>query len=141
MAIRPALFDKKEGIAMSNAGIYLAAFLMGGLYCAIGQVFLMFWSPLVAPEHAMAATLLSMGALGVVMYIAGVHQKLAAKTGWGSILVFNGYACALADAFERGAEEGGMLKGIVSLADLLLWVTGTGILLSIVVSVAAFFMA
>ena len=126
---------------MPNAKIYIASFFMGGVYCAIGQVFLMLWTPVIGSGLAMSATLLSMGALGAILYIAGIHQKLAEKTGWGSILVFNGYACALADAFEHGAEERGASHGLVSMFDLLLLVTGVGTLLSIIVAVAAFYMA
>lgn len=116
---------------------------MGGLYCAIGQLFLMMWVSVLGPTspYTMAATLLSMGVVGVVMFVAGAHQKLAAKTGWGSILVFNGFACALADTYEGAAREGGAGKGVLALLDLFLWVVGTGALLAIIVAVAAFFMA
>ena len=105
---------------MPNAKIYISAFLMGGFYCAIGQLFLLFWSPILGPAFSMAATLLS---------------------GWGSILVFNGFACALADMYENGAKEGGAGKGVAALLDLFFWVVGTGALLAIIVAVAAFFMA
>ena len=126
---------------MPNAKIYISAFLMGGFYCAIGQLFLLFWSPIMGPAFSMAATLLSMGVIGVVLYITGIHQKLAEKTGWGSILVFNGFACALADMYESGAKEGGAGTGVAALLDLFFWVVGTGALLAIIVAVAAFFMA
>ena len=118
---------------MPNAKIYISAFLMGGFYCAIGQLFLLFWSPIMGPAFSMAATLLSMGVIGVVLYITGIHQKL--------ILVFNGFACALADMYESGAKEGGAGKGVAALLDLFFWVVGTGALLAIIVAVAAFFMA
>lgn len=128
---------------MENCKPYVMSFLMGGLYCAIGQVFLMMWVAILGPTSpfVMAATLLSMGVVAIVMYIPGIHQKLAAKTGWGSILVFNGFACALGDAYEQAAKKGGFGAGIKALLDLFLWVVGTGALISIIVAVAAFFMA
>lgn len=126
---------------MQNCKPYIASFLMGGLYCAIGQVFLMIWGPIVGPAFAMAATLLSMGVVGVIMFITGLHQKIAPKTGWGSILVFNGFACALADTYEGAAKEGGAGKGFAALMDLFFWVVGTGALISIIIAVASFFMA
>lgn len=128
---------------MKACKTYVLSFLMGGFYCAIGQLFLMLWVSVLGPTspYNMAATLLSMGVVGVVLFVAGIHQKLAEKTGWGSILVFNGFACALADTYEGAAAEGGAGKGVLALLDLFLWVVGTGALLAIIVAVAAFFMA
>ena len=109
---------------MKACKTYVLSFLMGGFYCAIGQLFLMLWVSVLGPAspYNMAATLLSMGVVGVVLFVAGIHQKLAEKTGWGSI-------------------EGGAGKGVLALLDLFLWVVGTGALLAIIVAVAAFFMA
>ena len=119
---------------------YVLSFLMGGAYCLIGQIFFTLWSPIMGPSYTMPATLLSMGVVGVILFIAGIHQKLAEHTGWGSILVFNGFACALASEFEEGAKEGGTKEGAIRLLDLFLWVVGTGALLAIIVAVAAYFM-
>ena len=130
---------------------YVLSFLMGGFYCLIGQIFLTIWGLILGPAFGMPATLLSMGVVGVILYITGIHQKLAPHTGWGSILVFNGFACALANEYEEGAggggelhasvEEGGAGKGVCRLLDLFFWVVGTGALIAIIVAVAAYFMA
>ncbi len=128
---------------MKESKPYMLAFLMGGFYCALGQVFLLIWVSVLGPASplVMAATLLSMGCVAVITYITGIHQKLAPKTGWGSILVFNGFACALAKAYESAAREGGAGKGLLAVLDLFLWVAGTGVLLSIIIAVAVHFMA
>lgn len=125
---------------MKACKTYVLSFLMGGFYCAIGQLFLMLWVSVLGPAspYNMAATLLSMGVVGVVLFVAGIHQKLAEKTGWGSILVFNGFACALADTYEGAAAEGGAGKGVLALLDLFLWVVGTGALLAIMGALGAF---
>lgn len=126
---------------MSACKPYVLSFLMGGFYCLIGQIFLTIWGPILGPSFGMPATLLSMGVVGVILYITGIHQKIAPHTGWGSILVFNGFACALATEYEEGAKEGGAGKGVIRLLDLFFWVVGTGALLAIIVAVAAYFMA
>lgn len=135
------VFSGERGSAVSACKPYVLSFLMGGFYCLIGQIFLTIWGPILGPAFGMPATLLSMGVVGVILYITGIHQKLAPHTGWGSILVFNGFACALANEYEEGAKEGGAGKGVCRLLDLFFWVVGTGALIAIIVAVAAYFMA
>ena len=60
---------------MPNAKIYISAFLMGGFYCAIGQLFLLFWSPILGPAFSMAATLLSMGVVAGAGHLARTKGK------------------------------------------------------------------
>ena len=81
------VFSGERGSAVSACKPYALSFLMGGFYCLIGQIFLTIWGPILGPAFGMPATLLSMGVVGVILYITGIHQKLAPHTGWGSILV------------------------------------------------------
>ncbi len=127
---------------MRESKSYMCAFLVGGIYAAIGQVFLLLYVSILGPEspYLMALTLASMGVIALITYTTGIHQRVSAWSGWGSILPFNGFACAVADMYEKGAKDG--FKGsILNVIDLVLWVIGTGALLSIVVGIAAFFLA
>lgn len=121
---------------------YMGAFVVGGIYAAIGQLFFMAWSAVLGPASplGMPLTLVSMGFVALITYVSGIHQRVSRWSGWGSILVFNGFACAVASAFEDGARQGGVKAGLLATFDLILWVVGTGAMLSIVICIAAFFM-
>lgn len=128
---------------MNCCKAYVSAFVVGGIYAAIGQAFFLLWTMVLGAgsPFIMPLVLISMGFVALVTYVSGVHQRVAAWSGWGSILVFNGFACAVADTYTAGAKEGGVKGGLIATIDLILWVVGTGAMLSIVVGIAAFFMA
>lgn len=128
---------------MRESKTYLGAFLVGGIYAAIGQAIFMAFTAILGADSPfiMGCTLVGMGVVALAMYIPGFHQRVSAWSGWGSILPFNGFACAVADNYEAGAREGGAKGGLLRVADLVLWVIGVGAMISIVIGIAAFFMA
>jgi len=108
-------------------------FLVGGIYGVIGQVIGVSLEPLVGPGLAAPLTLVCLGVLAVVLYTPGIHQRLAAVSGFGSILPFNGFACGIADAFQAGHDQGGFAGGMRSVGQLFFHV----IVLSSIVNMAA----
>ncbi|MCD8315901.1 MAG: SpoVA/SpoVAEb family sporulation membrane protein [Eggerthellaceae bacterium] len=127
---------------MKQSKPYILAFVTGGIFCAIGQIFLLIWTALLGEESPfiICMTLLSMGVLGIVLFVTGLHQKIAEATGWGTILTFNGFGCALSAAYEDGAKKGGAKRGWIELLDVFIWVEGVGVVLAIIVGIAYFFM-
>ena len=129
-----------EGMAImaeksqSRARLYALCFLVGGAYGIIGQLIGIALEPVVGPAFAAPCTLLCLGVLAVILYVPGIHQRVAAVSGFGSILPFNGFACGIADAFQAGhANGGGFAGGIRSVGGLFLHV----IVLSSVVNMLA----
>ena len=120
--------------SQSKASLYALCFLVGGAYGLIGQLIGVALEPVVGPAFAAPCTLLCLGVLAVVLYVPGIHQRIAAVSGFGSILPFNGFACGIADAFQAGhANGGGFAGGIRSVGRLFLHV----IVLSSVVNMLA----
>ena len=70
------------------------AFVVGGLYAVVGQVIMTLLSGALGADFAYLGplTLLGMGVVALVLYIPGVQQRIAAVSGFGSILPFNGFA-------------------------------------------------
>lgn len=95
----------------SKASLYGLCFLVGGIYGVIGQVLGTMLEPMVGAQFAAPCTLLCLGVLAVLLYVPGVHQRIAAVSGFGSILPFNGFACGIADAFQSGYANGGGVAG------------------------------
>ena len=61
------------------------AFLIGGVFAVIGQAITMFWLPIVGGDSPFMgfAILVTMGVIGVVLFVTGLHQKLAPIAGFG----------------------------------------------------------
>lgn len=119
-----------------NTRVILGAFLVGGVYAVIGQLLLTGYAALLGPDSPilMAAVLVSLGVIALVMYIPGVHQKIQDKSGYGSMLPFNGFACGIAGAYEGGAEQG---AGVSSALKLVAFVIGIGTAASVVIALVA----
>lgn len=100
----------------SKGKLYGLCFLVGGIYGVIGQLIGTALEGVVGPAYAAPLTLLCLGVLAVILYVPGIHQRIAAVSGFGSILPFNGFACGNADAFQAGYANGdgfrGGLKGV-----------------------------
>jgi hypothetical protein len=90
------------------------SFVVGGAYAVLGQFIGTALLPVVGPTYTASATLCSLGVVAMVLYIPGIHQKIAAVSGYGSILPFNGFACGIADAYERGYSDGGVKGALVA---------------------------
>lgn len=95
----------------TKASLYGLCFLVGGIYGVIGQLIGTALEGVVGPAYAAPLTLLCLGVLAVVLYVPGIHQRIAAVSGFGSILPFNGFACGNADAFQAGYANGGGFSG------------------------------
>lgn len=97
--------------AESKGRLYGLCFLVGGIYGVIGQAIGTALEGIVGPGFAAPLTLLCLGVLAVILYVPGIHQRIAAVSGFGSILPFNGFACGNADAFEAGQADGAGFSG------------------------------
>lgn len=98
-------------VTESKGKLYGLCFLVGGIYGVIGQLIGTALEGVVGPAYAAPLTLLCLGVLAVILYVPGVHQRIAAVSGFGSILPFNGFACGNADAFQAGYANGGGFRG------------------------------
>ncbi len=98
--------------ADAKGRLYALNFLVGGMYGVIGQLIGVALEPVVGAAFAAPMTLVCLGVLAVCLYTPGIHQRLAAVSGFGSILPFNGFACGIADAFQAGYAEGGFAGGM-----------------------------
>ncbi|MCI8468884.1 MAG: SpoVA/SpoVAEb family sporulation membrane protein [Eggerthellaceae bacterium] len=119
------------------------AFLIGGVFAVIGQAITMFWLPIVGGDSPFMgfAVLVSMGVIGVIMFMTGLHQKLAPLAGFGLILPFNGFCAAISDAFVNASNEAGSASaGVKAALGLVAYVLGWGCLAILVIAVAAFFL-
>ena len=123
----------------SRCKALVACFVVGGAYAVIGQAFLLASQGLfgVDSPFAVPCTLVGLGIVAFVMYVSGLHQKLAKASGFGSILPFNGFACGMADAFESAAQETGSFKdGLVGLLRLFGYAVAIGIVVNVFVALA-----
>lgn len=119
-----------------NVRVILGAFVVGGCYAVLGQVLLGAYTALLGSDSPflMAAVLVSLGVVALVMYIPGIHQKVQDKSGYGSMLPFNGFACGIAGAYEEGRQQS---AGVASALKLVAFVMGLGSLAGIAVALVA----
>lgn len=110
------------------------SFVVGGAYGAIGELLFLGYGSLLGQgsPYQMPAVLISLGILGFVLYVTGLHQKIASFSGYGSILPFNGFACAVANAYE--SEAGPRRRRLWAGIKQTLFVMGIGAVLVLVVS-------
>lgn len=118
--------ETKAAPAPSRGKTWGLCFLVGGLYGVLGQVIYNIVLPVVGAANTSAVTLLLLGVVAIVMYIPGIHQKIAAVSGFGSILPFNGFACGVADAYEAGASAGGAGAGVKAVVKMFVGVVIVG---------------
>lgn len=90
---------RKERINMQ----YLWAFLIGGLLCAIGQVFIDYTK--LTPARILVAYVVAGVALGGV----GLYEKLAEFAGAGASVPLTGFGNLLAKGVREAVEEKGFL--------------------------------
>ena len=89
----------------------LAAFLVGGLICCIGQAVREAWTALgLNTEDAAAAASVTLVFLGALLTALGVYDKLARAAGAGTLVPITGFANSVAaPAMEFRAE--GLVTG------------------------------
>lgn len=115
----------------------LLAFLVGGMFSIVGQVFLVLNVALFGAESTLVGplTLIYMGLLGLVMYVFGWYQKLMKVGGFGTMMPFCGLAAACAMEFEKARDEkGSTASGVGAATKLVAYVAGTGGLVAVVVA-------
>ena len=91
----------------------LLAFAFGGAFAVFGQLLLDAWTPALGADHPLLgfAVLVSMGVIGVALFVTGLHQKLAPIAGFGLIFPFNGFCAAVSEAYVAGTKETGGVGG------------------------------
>ena len=115
----------------------LLAFAFGGVFAAIGQLLAVLWAPVLGAQHPLLgfAVLVSMGAIGVVLFVTGLHQRLAPIAGFGLIFPFNGFCAAVSEAYVAGYKETGTVGGgLKSAVRLVGHVIGFGALCVVVIA-------
>lgn len=99
------LYEKASPPSPSYKNIPIA-FLVGGLLCVIGQGFRTLYENAGLSEQGVAAAVaISMVAIGVVLTVLGVYDKIAKHAGAGTLVPITGFAnSVVAPAIEYRAE-------------------------------------
>ncbi len=82
---------------------YLKCFVVGGLICVVGQVFIN-WTKLTP-----ARILVLFVSAGVVLTGLGLYEPLVKFAGGGATVPLTGFGYALAKGVEKGVAENGLL--------------------------------
>jgi stage V sporulation protein AE len=86
---------------------FFKAFLVGGVFCAIGQV-------LVDKTNLTPARILSTYVVaGVILGALGIYQPLADWAGAGATIPLTGFGNALARGVEKAVEDRGFLGALM----------------------------
>lgn len=118
------------------------AFLIGGLFGVVGQLFIFGWSFALGVGNALVnpLTMVTMGVLGLVLFVTGIAPKLEAKTTMGITIPISGMVIAIGGVTYGVKRETGLTSaGAKAGAGLPLRVLGTGALVSVILSTALFF--
>ena len=113
------------------------AFLFGGAFSTIGQLFVVLWMPVLGTDHPLFgfAVLVTMGVLGMALFISGLHQKLVPMAGFGLVFPFNGFCAAVSDAYMNGRKESGTVGGgFKSAVGMVGYVIGFGTICVVVIA-------
>lgn len=82
---------------------YLWAFLIGGLLCAIGQIFIDYTK--LTPARILVAYVVA----GVILGGIGVYESLAEFAGAGATVPLTGFGNLLAKGVKKAVEEKGFI--------------------------------
>lgn len=83
--------------------IYLYAFLIGGLFCAIGQVLIDYTK--LTPARILTAYVVS----GVILGGFGIYKPIIDFAGAGATVPLTGFGYLLADGVRKAVDENGIL--------------------------------
>lgn len=120
----------------------LNAFVIGGVFGIIGQVFIYLWATALGADNALVnpLTMVSMGVLGLAMFLTGIAPKLEERTTMGVTIPISGMVVAIGGVtFGTKMETGSASAGAKAGAGLPLRVLGTGAAISVVLSAILFF--
>ena len=82
---------------------YLWAFLIGGLFCAIGQILIDF------TKLTPARILVSYVVAGVILGALGLYKPIIDKAGGGATVPLTGFGYLLAEGVKKAVDENGFL--------------------------------
>ena len=91
----------------------LRAFLIGGLICAIGQIFILIYSRLCGMDRENASALTSVTLIFISIFLTaiGVYDRIARFAGAGTLVPITGFANSVASpAIDSKAE--GLILGV-----------------------------
>ncbi len=83
--------------------MFLKAFIVGGLICAVGQILID------KTKLTPARILVSYVVAGVILQIFGWYQKLVDFAGAGASVPLSGFGCLLAKGVKKAIEEDGII--------------------------------
>ena len=118
------------------------AFLLGGLFSVIGQLFIFAWGAVLGAENALVnpLTMVTMGVLGLVLFVTGIAPKLEELTTMGVTIPISGMVIAIGGVtFGARYETGGAAAAAKAGAGLPKRVLGTGAAISVTLSALLFF--
>ncbi|HAM16788.1 MAG TPA: hypothetical protein DCP91_13245 [Eggerthellaceae bacterium] len=118
------------------------AFVIGGAFGVVGQLFIFGWTAVLGTGNALVnpLTMVTMGVLGLVMFLTGIAPKLEERTTMGVTIPISGMVVAIGGVtFGTRMETQSASAGAKAGAGLPLRVLGTGALISVVLSAILFF--
>lgn len=120
----------------------LYAFLIGGAFSVIGQLFIFGWTAVLGAGNALInpLTMVTMGVLGLILFVTGTAPKLENLTTMGVTIPISGMVIAIGGVtmgakMETGSPSAAAKAG----AGLPLRVLGTGALISVILSAILWF--
>lgn len=131
--------ERVLGVAMRKLGF---AFLIGGLFGVVGQLFIFGWTAALGAGNALVnpLTMVTMGVLGLVLFVAGIAPKLEELTTMGVTIPISGMVIAIGGVtFGTKMKTENAAAGAKAGAGLPLRVLGTGAAISVVLSAVLFF--
>lgn len=119
----------------------IGAFIVGGIAAVIGQGFMVFWGGVLGPTIFVdLLSLICLGIIGGLLVILGLYPKVEQFGGIGAGLTFGGFCAVVGSTFvAKKAETGSSSKAAGAAITLVLYVIGTGVLLSFLVAVISWF--
>lgn len=115
------------------------AFVVGGLMCVAMQVVMMVLAMVLPAEASMlvpALTLVTMGAIGCVLVLTGLQDKLARVGGYGANIVFSGLVDAVAGIYAGTTlEKGSSAEGTKAAVKFSVMVLGSVSLIGVVLGI------
>ena len=118
------------------------AFIIGGLFGVVGQLFIFGWTALLGQGNQLVnpLTMVTMGVLGLILFLTGIAPKLEERTTMGVTIPISGMVIAIGGVtFGVKMESGSVGAGAKAGAGLPLRVLGTGALISVILSTVLWF--
>lgn len=84
---------------------FLFAFIVGGLICVIGQLFMDLTRPSITPAHVLVGYVTG----GAILSAIGLYQPLVNLAGAGATIPLSGFGHNLAQGAIRAVESKGLL--------------------------------